>query len=270
MHAFLSKRRTVICSALLAAAPAFAGVSGTTTIGPLAVQVYDLRPDDGIVAGASFAPSGTPAGVIALAQESFPLQETQRTLYGPWQGTAVDVATPLVAASAAVSGGTASGPEGTTMQLRGTVSDFNGPEGAFAGFNVQGALLDQGSFLQFTLTPWSAISLLIPVSSLLSTERDGDAASTSIGLTLFDAAGDRDRYDSFTLSCSGPCRAEDGRLLSVTIDNESDTDFTGRWSLTAMVNGMATVSAVPEPDALAMLLSGLGVLGFVVRRRATR
>ncbi|PKO48130.1 MAG: hypothetical protein CVU31_07330 [Betaproteobacteria bacterium HGW-Betaproteobacteria-4] len=39
-------------------------------------------------------------------------------------------------------------------------------------------------------------------------------------------------------------------------------------SLTGMLNGQFTVTAVPEPDQYAMLLAGLGLLGVAARRRA--
>lgn len=38
-------------------------------------------------------------------------------------------------------------------------------------------------------------------------------------------------------------------------------------SLTGMLNGNFTVTAVPEPEQYAMLLGGLGLLGFAARRR---
>lgn len=270
MNAWITNRRAAIGCALLAAGPAMAGVAGTTRVGPLQVQVYDLRPDDGITASASFAQRGVEAGVTALALESFPLQQTQRILYGPWQGTSVDVATPHATAGASVWGGTASGPGGTTMQVGGTVADFAGSQGAFAGFNLQTDLLNQGSYLAFTMTPWSAISFLIPVSAVLTTGHDGDFVDTSVELKLYEEDGERDRWDRFTMSCGGPCQAEGGRLLSVTIDNESDAVFSGRWTMTATMDAVGTVSAVPEPDGWAMLLSGLGAIAALVRRRAPR
>ena len=43
--------------------------------------------------------------------------------------------------------------------------------------------------------------------------------------------------------------------------------LTGTAGATALYSGELTVKAVPEPETYALLLAGLGVLGFVARRR---
>jgi hypothetical protein len=44
-------------------------------------------------------------------------------------------------------------------------------------------------------------------------------------------------------------------------DNYSDTDYND------MVVGVKAVQAIPEPETYALMLAGLGVVGFMARRR---
>jgi hypothetical protein len=67
-------------------------------------------------------------------------------------------------------------------------------------------------------------------------------------------------YSALSPVLAGPQNAWDYMQLSTTF-----TLSGGKG--TAIVNGYASLTPIPEPDGYAMLLAGLGMLGLIVRRR---
>jgi hypothetical protein len=59
-------------------------------------------------------------------------------------------------------------------------------------------------------------------------------------------------------------------IVSITLDATSPTTFTPGWDQGLANVTPITASAVPEPSALLMMITGLGLAGFVARRRAAR
>lgn len=78
-----------------------------------------------------------------------------------------------------------------------------------------------------------------------------------IGLSFSAVVGDELTFSAFALA---------GATLADAAFSGSAAPYVLVDSLGAM-NGSFAVAAVPEPESLAMLLAGLGVLGFQVRRR---
>ncbi|MGB4064152.1 MAG: PEP-CTERM sorting domain-containing protein [Azonexus sp.] len=66
--------------------------------------------------------------------------------------------------------------------------------------------------------------------------------------------------------------ANAGDILTLSASQGSHMNATGpiNASLTGMLNGEFTVTAVPEPEQYAMLLAGLGLIAGVARRRSSR
>jgi hypothetical protein len=56
-------------------------------------------------------------------------------------------------------------------------------------------------------------------------------------------------------------------LLSVSFVNTTGRSLTGSFQAYTYAYGYSTISPVPEPETYAMLLAGLGMMGFMVRRR---
>ncbi|UCV21366.1 FxDxF family PEP-CTERM protein [Ferribacterium limneticum] len=66
--------------------------------------------------------------------------------------------------------------------------------------------------------------------------------------------------------------AQAGDILTLSASQGSTMNATGpiNASLTGMLSGDFTVTAVPEPEQYAMLLAGLGLIAGVARRRSSR
>lgn len=263
----ISWRRIAAACALVAAAPAWAASSGSLATGPISVQVFDLRPADGIAPAITFDVSGFDAGLAAAAQDTWPLELELRARYGSWQGSSLTASTQHASTAATISGGGAHGPAGTTMSLHGSVVDFGGKADAAAAFVAQAALADQGAAMGFTLAPWTALVISMDVSAQLAATHATDIATASLQLWMADANGGNSQSDDFALDCAGPCSLSGGRTMGLTFLNESDAAFAGSWSVFATLGGTAFASAVPEPGSAAMLLAGVGMLGRLARRR---
>jgi len=63
-----------------------------------------------------------------------------------------------------------------------------------------------------------------------------------------------------------------GLVLALTqmaggVSFAASSDCKPKYDLKTVEEGVLTVAAVPEPSSWAMLLAGVGILGFIVRRR---
>lgn len=256
-------RRTVALCALLAAMPTWATVTTNATVGPMTVQTFDLRPDDGAAPGVSFANAALGASLTATAWEASPFDDLRHTKSASWQGASVDATVAQTAAYAEISGGGPTSPLGASLHLAGSTLSPR------AEFSALAAMQTDGQMLGFSLAPWSAMALSFDVSGSLVTVHPGDRAEIVFELSLNTSTG-LERFDTFRMECFDYCSDTNGRLLSVTLPNESGTTLDGLWTLTARVAGGSVTSPVPEPSHGALLMSGLAVMGLVSRRRQRR
>lgn len=60
------------------------------------------------------------------------------------------------------------------------------------------------------------------------------------------------------------------QVISNGILHEDDPTNYANWSVTPTVAAVSNVAAVPEPETYALLLAGLGALGFIARRRKSQ
>lgn len=259
-----SRRQVAALCALLIAMPTWAAVRSTATAaaGPMTVQVSDMRADDAVAAGVTFASAAAGAAVSTTVEEAWPYDHLWHAKTGSWQEISVDAVASHTEAYAAVGEGGSSSPVGATMHLSGSTRDVDG-----SSYAAQAAMLGNGQWLAFSLTPWSALSLNVDVSGTLETLQLGDQAEIVFELMLSTSTG-VERFDTFTMACSGACIDSNGRMLTVTLPNESDMALDGLWTLSARVAGSSVASPVPETGSGVLLMSGLALMGFVARRRA--
>lgn len=161
------------------------------------------------------------------------------------------------------------------------------------GFTNNGILMGVGSFATNTLTNAGHVA---PGASPGSLSIDANFAQTSVGVLdielgnlasfdqlLVDGTATLDGF--LALSCFGDCGFVVGDEITIL---DSTGNLTGEFSAGVTLTGFNTgafdviydysadevrllvtqdVTAVPEPEAWAMLLAGLGLVGVAVRRR---
>ncbi|WP_374278309.1 PEP-CTERM sorting domain-containing protein [Azonexus sp.] len=93
----------------------------------------------------------------------------------------------------------------------------------------------------------------------LGLARDGN--SSNYKLTFADLSA---KYDFSTLTLAGQS------FSTASLNGMSNTSPWSALSNTSVATVSYSLAPVPEPESYAMLLAGLGVMGFVARRRQKR
>lgn len=256
----------VLACATLACAPAGASSNGHMTVGPLVVELIDLRPDDGIAPDVWFDGSGADAGVAAAAQESWLPELVLHARFGPWHGTGAQASTRHSSASLLVDGGSDQ-PAGTSLSLHGLAIDFLGPFGASATFAATAVVRTEGVPTTFTLSPGTALTLRMEVHAQLATTQGQDSASASAFMELQSAGGGL-LSEAFDVNCVDVCSVTDTGTIVASLSNLSSTPLHGAWGVSASLTGTAFASNVPEPASGALLLAGVSAVASITRRRA--
>jgi hypothetical protein len=123
-------------------------------------------------------------------------------------------------------------------------------------------------------TVGSSFSDYLALSVLGNRDLVGSVSATSTGKIAFTAfdlvASDLSVLSFGTLTSAGP-RLAFGGLESLASAGSYFIHIAGTSTGTAGYNGtLSLVSPVPEPEAGAMMLVGLGLMGFVARRRKSK
>ena len=130
----------------------------------------------------------------------------------------------------------------------------------------------------FTLSPYSQVTF--HATSILSASMTGRAEETSfasVWLAVSDLPiAEPTRHETvgvayFDLRTDNLADARRSlTTVSAVFDNPGNTSVTGYLSMTAYVHGYSLATAVPEPTAWALMLSGFAVVGFCAMQRRER
>ena len=146
----------------------------------------------------------------------------------------------------------------------------------FEHFSAPGFVTETTSVVDSYLMPVAPVGSTVASYSVLSPSSGfSDTATVNFASPITSFTFLWGSPDSYNLLSDGTVSVTGSTFSSGTGNNAESTLYTfvdamGFNSLTFSTTGVAfevAVSPVPEPETYALLLAGLGALGFVIRRR---
>lgn len=266
---------------------AAASATSASGLGAVTITLIDLDPDDGIAPSIVFAPDtgGNSGGVVAGELRSWTAdEESFREFRSQGFGLASSVSagreTTMASAHGSITGLAgagfsalgAQGQAGSGPEARGSYDVT--VQSAWAGFT-----LSANTAVQFSASGWAQGTTSTGGDPATGWDEAGGAL-VGLGAASFDSDGtlvwDDDQHiatASYTLDGAGNVHGDTqswSGLLSVSFSNASNASADGIFTADARAFGHSALAPVPEPATGLMLLGGLGVIGAIARRRATK
>lgn len=283
-----------------AANSANAASSASATLGQINVTLIDLNPTDSIAPTITWANSYYGYGDYAYTYAYDTAASNYQQNYTTWgTNNFTSIASSSATAQSSVQAGVVSGgddskADGATLSVSGNAqgtttagqySYFNGYSyapyysysqftlGAYTGVIFSAAAKVDATTTEGYQTGWgseyaSAYSQL----NVWGTAAGGNSGSQSSSDSLSASANYTSSYawNSETNQYDYTYAGQQQNLnatLAVSYINFTDLDKVGNIQSTVSNYGTSYVQAVPEPNSYAMLLAGIGLIGFMVRRR---
>lgn len=293
------KRYALVAAAMsgAVASPVLADMSVSMTVSNLKVTLFDLNPADGVTPNIVWSPG---SGVDAASGSALdPVTGISSAFHergsGPWSSISGSVATGSTQARASITSDNGVDPSGLQMAASGS-AQFPTIAGRPARFSASAGV----PFSGFVLSPNTvAVFTVDAIGSARTTfgYQLGDGASefavahADLVVTSFTGRDNTDYQESRDLvyvtanwaseltynpstgrneiTYIGESRSFSG-LLSGAYLNHENTAKAGYLGLNAYVEGQSYGTLVPEPETYALMLAGLGMIGFISRGRLRR
>ena len=234
------------------------------SLSDMRITLFDLKPADGIAPGITFADPGANFAEVS-AEDTGNTQSSSASGIGPFD---LSVGVGLGSARAAVTGTSLANV--SSLAASGSALGTLEP-GGFSSFRarVTSALGD------FTLTAntrvvFSAFANLNVNVDAPAIEFGAAQASVLVEGPEPDGSGFQTNGEFLFLDIGGidfAQRFSNSDLLIASFTNLTGGNLAGQFGREAAVVGNSA-SVVPEPETYAMMVAGLGLLGFMLRRRA--
>lgn len=253
-------------AALLSHTPANATASSSASLDSISWTLIDLNLLDGIAASISFTGQSSvgtstwnsTVGLTA-ADGATGASVLDPVLASSFDGLSSSTAA-VGAASLFSSGHTNGGPDVGSYGTYSGQALMNGWSNTFT-LSAYTAVIFTGNATTFataTAAYNSGATSEWAQGQVFITGSIGNGNNLSSGTASFSAYADNWGNGSFD---------DEGGLLFLTLTNGTSNSLDGSFYGYASSWGESTVTAVPEPETYAMLLVGLGVIGFAGRRR---
>jgi hypothetical protein len=282
-----ASKALIAATLAIAAGPVFADANSSISIGGVTVTLIDLNRNDGIDASISFLPldgkyQGSNLSGIAQTGELQGREPGNEynfyDKYGAWQwsnvsATAINTQASLLASVT----GSATGVGFTQASMTGAALSSNAHGAVYSGeIQLPGNLEWQKRFVVSAHTQ-VVFSFDASMSAFITGRHDEYAsAQAMMYVDGHDNTGANLPSDfaehHVTVNSAGHGAPTSGTdswagTLTVSFNNLSDYSSQGAFGADVTVQGVAGITAVPEPATYGMLLSGLALLGAAARRR---
>lgn len=279
-----------------ATTPAYAAANSNGSVGPFSIQLYDLNPFDGIspsIIWSSLGPGfGSAASVTAIdsAASNFQLNESYGTL--AFSSTGVTASTALSGAQANVVGGpSGDSPVGATLSAQGYAYGANiaGENATYSAESIAPSQLFYTDYFTLSANTAMVVKANASVGASTTVGKDNFGEESAYGLAWLSVwgntstsggTGSQNTYAELTAVAGytvtmneffeqifhGESHSSTGEL-SGNFLNLTGTSMSGFMRTGVSAFGSSAVAAVPEPEAYAMYLAGLALMGVTVLRR---
>jgi hypothetical protein len=280
LHSLPRACGAVAALALALPLAAHAEVRGSVQLLDFGWSVVDLTPNDGIAAGVTFDGQSFESSLRALVAmrgvdgqgEPLPFGTS---LSRSWAGNVAfpnasrALTLPGSQGSARIGGNVAGGSYDFVLQGQG--SRAAGPAQAYSGFEAGSSVTGNIVLAPFTQLVWMGrLSMSVEKTGSGAGMRH-ERAQARFGMHMENEDFIFWENHEVDLDTYGhaPGRLTHEEQLRFVVSNLNSFEAPGSFQMGMALEAYSSMNPVPEPGTVGLMLAGMGVVGFVARRRAT-
>ena len=279
------KHLAIIAAAIaaIAATPAFAASSSSASLNNFQVTLIDLDPLDSIIPSIIWGSNNQSYNFSNVIGDVYDSRASNLQYFNVLGASAFDpisgsASTALSQSAASVTG---------SGSFNDSVSQANGSaQGNGTSYRAEAWATGYYAYNSYTLSANTLVIFSATASTHVTTTVGQDAFGSESAQALAQlytfgsgpgttSGGSQNSIDYLQSIASSVWNGVgydgqdnfDTQLLQVTYTNLTGANKVGFFSAKDYVNGYSYIQAVPEPETYAMLLAGLGLVGFTARRR---